>query len=202
MDTEELEVTKSKEWNRIMKKVSENCAQCSGIGFVIGSGSKAKECSVCYPKVRTFMYIKNSGISTEDVQRVRKLDMSKNLGMDERIMVIQSSQIKLREDLGFRILVDEALNGRKIKYVSLPELLTNLKKGNVEVMGYDVLFIDSIDLYRTVDNFMVASYDNVLFHFKANSKKRLIVGCHMLVDGYASRFSEIFGSQAKIHYAV
>lgn len=202
MDSEELEINNSKEFNRLMKKISSNCRECSGIGFVIGKGSKASECSVCYPKVRTYLYIKNSGISTEDIARVREMDKVPEQLMASRILALTSPQNKLREDTGFRILIEEARLGRKVKYCPLPELLSNLKKGNNEITGYDTVFIDSIDLYRNVDNFLVSSYDNVLFHFKSNPKKKLIIGCHLLVDGYASRFSEIFGTLARIHYVV
>jgi hypothetical protein len=197
MDNDEDVINSSREFERILKKVSKDCKVCLGDGFIIETGRRATQCSVCVPKVKTYLSIKNSGISTEDIKKSSNVD--KQL-IDRRLICLSMSDSERRESIGFSLLKEDAKNGKKIFFIQLPQLIGEFKKGNKEFVRYDTIFIDNVDIYRMIDPYVITYFDSILFHFKITKGKRLVVGCSNMNDGYSARVQELLGGDLYVKF--
>jgi len=197
MDSEELEKQKSYEWNRLIKKIAKDCRKCEGLTFIPVPGERyANPCPICIPKAKTITFLKESGMNVDDIKS--SPIPPANL-ISEKCLFLQGEQ-KSRQALAFGILKEEAKQQRTVFFIELSNLLPELKKGNKDYLRYDTLFIDSIDIYRSVDQYTLPFYDGILFTYKNNPKKKLIVAGHTNCDGYATRFMEIYGTNFKLHF--
>lgn len=197
MDTEEEFIKNSREFERVLKKVAKECKECLGDGFILETGRKATQCHICVPKVKTFLSLKNSGMSIEDI---KKCKLSDPLLASRRLICLSSSSSEHRESLGFTLLKNDAKEGKKVYFIQMPQLISEFKRGNKEFVRYDSLFIDNVDIYRTVDQFVIPYFDTVLFHFKVTKPKRLIIGCSNMNDGYSARVQELLGGDLHVKF--
>lgn len=191
MDSEELEKIKHNEWNRLIKKIARDCNKCYGLSFIPNTSGRADPCSICIPKAKTITYLKDSGMNVEDIQKATLNDLSL---LKEKVIFLQGEQND-RHNIGFAILKEEAKMQRKVFYIEMGNLISELKKENKELMKYDTIYIDSIDIYRTIDQFALPWFDGILFTFKNNPNKKIIVGGRENTEGYANRFLETFGTR-------
>lgn len=196
MDTEELEKVKFNEWNKLIKKISKDCDKCFGLSFIpiAGQTGKASQCPSCIPKAKTITYLKESGMNVEDIQKAHLDDMSL---LKEKAIYLQGEQFD-RQKIGFGILKEEAKLQRKVYFIEMSNLIPELKKGgNKDLIRFDTIYIDSIDIYKTIDQFLLPWFDGILFTFKNNLNKKIIVGGLNNTDGYANRFLETYGTRFK-----
>lgn len=175
-----------------------HCRECIGTGMIV-SGRIATECHICTPKARTYMYLKDSGMSIEDIQKAQ-LDRQYVSLLDHKVISLQTQVSTMREEVGFALLKEEAKRGRSVQFVQLPSLIAELKRGNKEIIRYDTLFIDSLDIYGTIDQYVLPWYDGLIFAVKNDPKKRLIVGCQMLSEGYSGRLLELCGPTIHVRF--
>lgn len=188
MDSEEVDKQKRIEWSRLIKKISQDCPKCEGLGFMgVGLG-KGIPCEICVPKAKTITYLKDSGMSVDDI---RKNSLEDRTLLNHKILFLQGWSEK-RLPIGYSILKEEAKNQRKVFFIDMASLIPQIKQGNRDLLQYDTIFIDSIDIYRSVDQFALPWFDGILFTFKNKPDKKLIVGGEGTSDGYAARFLEIF----------
>jgi len=197
MDQDNIIKIKNQEWERRVRKIAKNCRNCEGYGFVLDGNRKGEECHICIPKARSLTYLMESNIPVDDLKELKELS-DKSL-LNDRAIFLQG-YIDDRQKLGFTILREEALKQRKIRFIEMGNLVLDLKQGNKEVLQYDTVFIDSIDAYRTTDQFILPWFDGILFSFKNKPGKRIIVGGSSNTEGYAARFVELYGNNFNLKF--
>lgn len=193
MDSEELEKIKAIEWNKLIKNISKNCQKCFGLSFIPVASGKANQCPICIPKAKTISSLKDSGMNIEDIQNANLEDMSL---LDEKVIFLQGEQ-RDRKSIAFGILKEDAKKQRKVYFIEMANLIPELKQGNKDLMRFDTIFIDSIDIYKTIDQFTLPWFDGILFKFKNDPNKKIIVGGLKNTEGYANRFLETYGTRFK-----
>lgn len=197
MDRDEIETQKRIEWKRLIKKISQGCPKCDGLGFIpyLERGQKrADDCPNCIPKAQTITYLKDSGMNIEDIKNGSCEDMSL---LQEKGIFLQGEQ-RDRLKIAHGILKEEAKKQRKVLFMDLPTLLGELKQNKlVNLIGFHTIYVDGVDLYKNMDQFVLPYWDGLVFSYKNDVSKRIHVGGLVNHEGYGNRYLEIMSDRVR-----